>query len=238
MVGRWLEDLGGLPIRWSLVFPVAGFLKSCLHCLGHITWASLPMSSDSFFSGKMNIAHRGHIHSYYGSCKSDSTSGFLSLKQDFQRKIKMRFSNLCLLQRFLFWSGFSNWRRPLDVRLLVRGNIQIINNQHQLNGLFNRERPRTSWQTDGGKVETVTDFLLLGSKITADSDCSHEKRCLLLGRKGLTNLESIVKDRDITLLTKVHRVKVMVLPVVMYGCESWTAEKAECQRTDVFKLWC
>ena len=85
-------------------------------------------------------------------------------------------------------------------------------------------------------MEIVTDFLLLGSKITADSDCSHEKRCLLLGRKGLTNLESIVKDRDITLLTKVHRVKVMVLPVVMYGRESWTAEKAECQRTDVFKL--
>ena len=118
-------SLGGLSIRWILAFPVLGFLKSCLHCLGHITWASLPMSSDSFSSGKMIIAHRGHIHSYYGSWKSDSTSGFLSLKQDFQRKIKMRFSNLCLLQRFLFWSGFSDWRRPLDVRFLVRSNIQI-----------------------------------------------------------------------------------------------------------------
>ena len=85
-------------------------------------------------------------------------------------------------------------------------------------------------------METMTDFLLLGSKITADSDCSHEKRRLLLGRKVMTNLDSIVKDRDITLLTKVHIVKVMVLPVVMYGCESWTTEKAECQRTDVFKL--
>ena len=155
-------SLGGLSIRWILAFPVLGFLKSCLHCLGHITWACLPMSSDSFSSGKMIIAHRSHIHSYYGSWKSDSTSGFLSLKQDFQSKIKMRFSNLCLLQRFLFWSGFSDWKRPLDVRLLVRGNIQIINNQPRLNGLSNRQGPNTSWQTKGEKVETVTDFSFLG----------------------------------------------------------------------------
>ena len=94
-------------------------------------------------------------------------------------------------------------------------------------------------QIDGETMETVTEFILGGSKITADSDCSHEiKRCLLLGRKVMTNLDSIFKSRDITLPTKVHLVKAMVFPVVMYGCESWTVKKAECQRTDVFELWC
>ena len=89
--------------------------------------------------------------------------------------------------------------------------------------------PITSWEIDGETVETVSDFIFLGSKITADGDCSHEiKRCLLLGRKVLTNLESILKSRDITLPTKVHLVKAMVFPVVMYGCESWTMKKAEC----------
>ena len=88
-------------------------------------------------------------------------------------------------------------------------------------------------------METVTDFIFLGSRITADGDCSHEiKRCLLLGRKAMTNLHSILKSRDITLLTKVHIVKTMVFPVVMYGCESWTIKKAECQRIDAFELWC
>ena len=88
--------------------------------------------------------------------------------------------------------------------------------------------PITSWQTDGETMETVTDFIFLGSKITADGDCSHEiKRRLLLGRKPMTNLDSILKSRDITLLTKVHIVKAMVFPVVMYGCESWTIKKAE-----------
>ena len=88
--------------------------------------------------------------------------------------------------------------------------------------------PITSWQIDGETMETVTDFLFLGSKITADSDCSHEiKRCLLLGRKAITNLDSILKSRDITLPTKVHKVKAVVFPVVMYGCESWTIKKAE-----------
>ena len=96
--------------------------------------------------------------------------------------------------------------------------------------------PITAWQIDG---ETVTDFILGGSKITADGDCSHEiKRCLLLGRKVRTNLDSILKSRDITLSTKVHLVKAMVFPVVMYGCESWTIENAECQRIDAFELWC
>ena len=94
-------------------------------------------------------------------------------------------------------------------------------------------------QTDGETVETVTDFIFLGSKITADGDCSHViKRCLLLGRKTMTNLDSIIKIRDITLPTKVHLVKAMVFPVVMYGCESWTIKKAECRRIDAFELWC
>ena len=99
--------------------------------------------------------------------------------------------------------------------------------------------PITSWQIDGEKLETVTDFIFLGSKITANGDCSHEiKRCLLLGRKAMTNLDSILNIRDVTLLTKVHIVKAMVFPVVMYGCESWTIKKAERQRFDAFERWC
>ena len=95
--------------------------------------------------------------------------------------------------------------------------------------------PNTSWQTEGEKVEVVTDFLFLGSKITADSDCNHEIRsCLFLGRKAMTNLDSLLKSRDITLLTKVCIVKAMVFPVVMYGCESWTVKKAERQRIHAF----
>ena len=97
--------------------------------------------------------------------------------------------------------------------------------------------PITSWQIDEETVETVTDFIFLGSKITADGDCSHEiKRRLLLGRKVMTNLDSILNSRDITLPTKVHLVKAMVFPVVMYGCERWTIKKAECRRTDAFEL--
>ena len=99
--------------------------------------------------------------------------------------------------------------------------------------------PITTWQPDGETVEIVRDFIFLGSKITADGDCSHEiKRRLLLGRKVTTNLDSILKSRDLTLPTKVRLVKAMVFPVVMYGCESWTITKAECQRTDAFELWC
>ena len=99
--------------------------------------------------------------------------------------------------------------------------------------------PITSWQIDGETAETVTDFIFLGSKITADGDCSHEiKRHLLLRRKVKTNLDSILKSRDITLPTKVHLVKAMVFPEVMYGCERWTINKAECQRIDAFELWC
>ena len=97
------------------------------------------------------------------------------------------------------------------------------------NTKFMASSPITSWQTDGETVETVSDFIYQGSKITADGDCSHEiKRCLLLRRKVMTNLDSILKSRDITLPTKVHLVKAMVFPVVMYGCESWTVKKAEC----------
>ena len=99
--------------------------------------------------------------------------------------------------------------------------------------------PITSWQIDGETVETVADFLLGGSKITADGDCSHEiKRCLLLGRKVMTNLDSILKSRDITLPAKVRLVKAMVFPVVMYGCESWTIKQSEHRRIDAFGLWC
>ena len=99
--------------------------------------------------------------------------------------------------------------------------------------------PITSWQTDGKTMETVTEFIFLGSKITADGDCSHEiKRRLLLGRKSVINLDSILKSRDITLPTKVLLVKAMVFPVVMYGCESWTIKKAEHRRIDAFELWC
>ena len=98
--------------------------------------------------------------------------------------------------------------------------------------------PITSWQIDGETMETVTDFIFLGSKITTDGDCSHEiKRHLLLGRKAMTNVDSILKNRDITLPTKVHLVKAMVFPVVMYRCESWTIKKAERQRI-AFELWC
>ena len=99
--------------------------------------------------------------------------------------------------------------------------------------------PIISWEIDGETVETVSDFILGGSKITADGDCSHEiKRRLLLGRKIMTNLDNILKSRDITLPTKVHLVKAMVFPMVMYGCESWTVKKAECWRIDAFELWC
>ena len=99
--------------------------------------------------------------------------------------------------------------------------------------------PITSWQTDEQTVETVSDFILAGSKITADGDCTHEiERCLLLGRKVMTNLDSILKSRDITLPTKFHLVNAMVFPVVMHGCESWTVKKAERRRIYAFELWC
>ena len=104
---------------------------------------------------------------------------------------------------------------------------------------INASGPIASGQIDGETMQVVTDFILGSSKITADGDCSHEiKRCLLLGRKVLANLDSILKSRDITLPTKVYLVKTMVIPVVMYRCENWTTKKAECQRIDAFELWC
>ena len=99
--------------------------------------------------------------------------------------------------------------------------------------------PITSWQIEGGKVEAVTDVIFLGSKITVDNDCSHEiKRLLLLGRKVMTNLDNVLKSRDITSLAKVYVVKAMVFPVIMYGCDSWTIKKAECCKVDALVLWC
>ena len=99
--------------------------------------------------------------------------------------------------------------------------------------------PFVLWQIKGGKVEAVTDFLFLGSKITADGDCNHKiRRCLLLGRKAMTNLDSVLKSKNITLLTIVHIVKARIFPVVMYRCESWIIKKAQSERTDAFKLWC
>ena len=99
--------------------------------------------------------------------------------------------------------------------------------------------PITSWPIEGVKMEAVTDFIFLGSKITADGDCSHKiERCLLFGRKAMTNLDSVLKSSDITLITKVPIVKALIFPVVIYRCESWTIKKAECRRIDAFKLWC
>ena len=99
--------------------------------------------------------------------------------------------------------------------------------------------PIISWQIDGETMETVRDFIILGYNVTADGECSHEiKRHLLLGRKAMTNLDSILKSRDITLLTKVHLVRAMIFPVVMHGCESWAIKKAECRKIDAFELWC
>ena len=122
-----------------------------------------------------------------------------------------------------------------DTTLMAESEEQLKN---LLRKVKEESDPITSWQIEGEKAETVTDFIFLGSKITADHDRSHEmKRCLLLGRKDMTNLDSMLKSRDVTLLTKVHVVKAMVFPVVMHGCQSWTIRKPECQRTDAFKLW-
>ena len=130
-----------------------------------------------------------------------------------------------------YWSFSFSIIPSEDLGLLLKLNIQKTK--------IMASGPITSWEIDGETVETVSDFIFLGSRITADGDCSHEiKRCLLLGRKVMTNLDSIFKSRDITLPTKVHLVKAMVFPVVMYGCENWTVKKTECQRTNAFELWC
>ena len=120
----------------------------------------------------------------------------------------------------------------------LRVNIKKKQKQKQKTKIMT-SYPVTAWQIEGKKLEVVTDFLFMGSKITADDDCSHEiRRLLLLGRKAMTNLDSVSKSRDITLLTKVHIIKAIVSPVVMYGCESWNLQKAECQRIDAFRLRC
>ena len=136
---------------------------------------------------------------------------------------------------------------PLELESKLKSLLMKVKEETKKGGLklniqktkIMTSRPITSWQIDGETVETVTDFILGDSKITADGDCSHEiKRRLLLGRKVMTNLDSILKSRDITLPTKVCLVKAMVFPVVMYGCESWTIKKAECHRIDASELWC
>ena len=132
------------------------------------------------------------------------------------------------------WRGT---KEPLDERTEESEKIGLKLNIQQTKIMASG--PITSWQIDGETVETVSDFIFLGSKITVDGDCSHEiKRCLFLGRRVMTNLDSILKSRDITLPTKVHLVKAMFFPVVMYGCESWTVKKAECWRIDASELWC
>ena len=143
--------------------------------------------------------------------------------------------------------NINNLRYADDTTLMAESFLMKVKEESENVGLkFNIQEtkimaygPITSWEIDGETVETVSDFTFGGSKITADGDCSHEiKRHLLLGRKVMTNLDSMLKSRDITLPTKVHPVKAMVFPVVMYGCESWTVKKAEFQRIDVFELWC
>ena len=151
------------------------------------------------------------------------------------------------------WEKYNNLRYADDTTLMAESEEEIksvlmkVKEESEKAGLkLNIQKPKimasgpiTSWEIDGEPVETVSDFIFLGSKITADSDCSHEiKRCLLLGRKVMTNLDSILKSRDITLPTKVHLIKVIAFPVVMYGHESWIIKKAECRRIDVFELWC
>ena len=123
------------------------------------------------------------------------------------------------------------WGKPSGVKPGLKLSIQRMK--------IMASRLTTSWQIDGKTMETVTGFIFLGTKITADGDCTHEiKRCFLTGRKSMTNLDSILKSRDITLLTKVHLVKAMVFPVVVYGFESWTIKKAEHRTIDAFELWC
>ena len=132
----------------------------------------------------------------------------------------------------LWWNGLDVLKKVKEESERAGLNLNIQKTEIMASSAI------TSWQIDGETVETVADFIYLGSKITADGDCSHEiKRRLLLGRKVMTNLDSILKRRDITLPTKVHLVKAMIFPVVMYGCESWTIKKAQHQRIDAFELW-
>ena len=133
------------------------------------------------------------------------------------------------------WQKAKRTKEPVDES--ENGNVGLKLNIQKTKIMASS--PITSWQIDGETMETVADFIFLGSKITADGDCSHEiKRCLFLGRKTMSNLDSVLKSRDITLPTKDCIIKAMVFPVVMYGCENWTIKKAEHQITDAFELWC
>ena len=135
------------------------------------------------------------------------------------------------------WQKWRRTKEPLDESERGEGKVGLKLNIQKTKIMASG--PITSWQIDGETMETMRDFIFLGSKITADGDCRHEiKRCLLLGRKTMTNLNSILKSRDIALPTKVHLVKTMAFPVVTYGCENWTIKKAECQRIGAFVLWC
>ena len=148
--------------------------------------------------------------------------------------IDWRFVSYMIVYMFQCHSPKSSHPRPLpESKGLLNTSVSLLLSRIMASG------PITSWEIDGETVETVSDFIFLGSKITEDGDSSHEiKRHLLLGRKVITNLDSIFKSRDITLPTNVCLVKAMVFPVVMYGCESWTVKKAEHQRIDAFELWC
>ena len=141
---------------------------------------------------------------------------------------------------FFFFSESSEVRKQLKSLLMkVKEESEKTGLKLHIQKMIRALCPSTSWEIDGETVETVTDFHFLGSQITPDDACSHEiKRHLPLGRKSMTNLDSILKSKDIALPTKVHLVKAMTFPVVMYGCESWTIKKAECQRIDAFELWC
>ena len=140
---------------------------------------------------------------------------------------------------YLFLSLWLWWGLFRKVFLEAEAQARALGKKRGLKGWDHGIWSHHSWQIDGETMETVRDFIFLGSKITADGDCSHEiKRCFPLGRKAMTNLDSILKSKDTTWLTKVHIVKAMVFPVVMYGCESWTIRKAECRRIDAFELWC
>ena len=162
--------------------------------------------------------------------------------EEAQAGIKIAGRNMQMTPQICRWHHpyGRKWRRtqkPLDESERGEGKIGLKLNIQKTKIMASG--PSTSWEIDRETVETVADFIFLGSKITADGDCSYEiKSCLLLGRKVMTNLDSIFKSGDIILSTKVHLVKAMAFPVVMYGCESWTIKKAECWKIDAFELWC
>ena len=152
--------------------------------------------------------------------------------------VELTTMKLCSLSTWTILQYYTPPRHHQEMKVNEETEIAVLKLNIQKSKIM-ASSPITSQQIDGGKVETVTDLIFLGSKITMDGDCSHEiKRCLFLGRKAMTNLDSVFKSRDITFPEKTCIFKAMVFPVIMYGCETWTIMKAECQRTDAFKLWC